>query len=431
MPPVPTADHFSPRSEEEVALFKSFLRINTVHPNPDIKGCVAWLKQQGEAIGLKCQVWHHVEALPILIMSLVGTEPSLPAIGLNCHMDVVPVELAKWDKLPEGETPFSAWEDPKTGLIYARGSQDMKCVGAQYLCALKRLLTAHANGRPLQGLESPFRRTIHTVWVPDEEINGANGMGQFVQSPMFRGLNLACMLDEGLAHEDNKFVVYYGERATAWVKLSAVGPVGHGSKLIPNTAFDRINKAAARLTAMRDANVQRLIDDPRLKLGDVTTINITAINGGTTNDGGKTFAPDVIPANAFLLADIRIALQDTEAVWSELNALVRDFDLKLDMLTDGKGAPHSDTQNAIMRALCDSIGQWGAAVEPAVFPAATDSRYVRRAGVNAYGFSPLRLMPSLLHDHNEALSRAGYIEGVDVYEHLIPALANLPAGGKL
>eukprot|EP00744_Colponema_vietnamica_P026305 GILI01038970.1.p1 GENE.GILI01038970.1~~GILI01038970.1.p1 ORF type:complete len:269 (+),score=81.49 GILI01038970.1:88-807(+) len=239
------------------------------------------------------------------------------------------------------------------------------------------------------------------------------------------------MMDEGLAHEDNKFVVYYGERTNAWVKFTAIGPVGHASKLIPNTAFDRLNRAITRLTEIRDSNVAKLLNDSSLRLGDVTTVNITVVSGGTTNDGGKTFAPNVIPANVFLISDIRITLQDVDSILGELKSLAEKHDLKMEILTDCKITPHSDTENSIMKTIKESLGQWVTAVEPAVFPAATDSRYVRRAGVNAYGFSPLRNMPSLLHDHNECLSRKGFIEGVDVYEHLIFALANLPPGGKL
>jgi len=43
-----------------------------------------------------------------------------------------------------------------------------------------------------------------------------------------------------------------------------------------------------------------------------------------------------------------------------------------------------------------------------------------------YGFSPMANTPIMLHDHNEALSAATYLKGIQVYEKLIPALANLP-----
>jgi aminoacylase len=40
-------------------------------------------------------------------------------------------------------------------------------------------------------------------------------------------------------------------------------------------------------------------------------------------------------------------------------------------------------------------------LEPQIFPAATDSRYLRQLGVPALGFSPMRHTPVLLHDNDE------------------------------
>lgn len=51
--------------------------------------------------------------------------------------------------------PFSAHVDGK-GNIYGRGAQDMKCVGIQYLEAVRRL--------KLQGVT--LRRTLHISFVP-------------------------------------------------------------------------------------------------------------------------------------------------------------------------------------------------------------------------------------------------------------------------
>lgn len=402
-------------------LFKNFLRIKTMHPKPDLSGCVKWLEAIAQDLGLACKVICFTDGLPIVVLTRRGADESLPAIGLSCHMDVVPVVAERWTKLPPGETPFSAWEDPRDGKIYARGSQDMKCVGAQYLCALKRLK------------DTQLQRTVHTIWAPDEEIGGEDGMRQFVTSPEFRALNLACMMDEGLAHPEDKFVVFTGERTSIWLKLEAEGPVGHASKLIPDCAIDRLSQAMTRLTALRRQNVQRLEDNSELALGDVTTFNITVIQGGTSNDGGKTFAPNVIPSDAFLIADIRVALHDYTAVLSELKAIATELKLKMSFNNEFDEAngpsPYSDRNSIWLKVIETSIQEAvpSVKVERAIFPAATDARYVRRAGVPAFGFSPMRRTPSLLHDHNEYLERHVYLEGVEVMTKLVERLANVPS----
>ncbi|ROT78352.1 putative aminoacylase-1-like [Penaeus vannamei] len=62
-----------------------------------------------------------------------GRRPILPSVLLNSHTDVVPVFPEHWKY-----KPFSAHKDEK-GDIYGRGTQDMKCVGIQYMEALKEL----------------------------------------------------------------------------------------------------------------------------------------------------------------------------------------------------------------------------------------------------------------------------------------------------
>jgi aminoacylase len=416
-------------NEADVALFKEFLRINTMHPSPDLSACVKWLERFAVECDLSIQQISFVPGLPVVILTQQGTDPSLPAVGLNCHMDVVPVVAERWDKLPSsGETPFSAWEDTD-GKIYARGSQDMKCVGAQYLCALRHFKRTGVK----------LLRTVHTIWVPDEEIGGEDGMKRFVTSDMFRSLNLGVVMDEGLAFIENKFVVFTGERTAIWARLAAAGPVGHASKLIPDTAIDRLSSAIRKLSTIRSENVHRLEADSKLALGDVTTVNITVLHGGTTNDGGKTYAPNVIPSDAFLIADIRVALEDYNTIVQTLKDISREEKLELTFQNkfeekDGP-SPYSDRNSVWMRVIEDAIRKTApdAEVERAIFPAATDSRYVRRVGLPSFGFSPMRRTPSLLHDHNEYLERSVYLEGVNIMTALVHQLASVPAqpGHKL
>ena len=63
-------------------------------------------------------------------------------------------------------------------------------------------------------------------------------------------------------------------------------------------------------------------------------------------------------------------------------------------------------------------------LEPEVFPAATDSRFLRCAGIPALGFSPMNHTPILLHDHDEWLHEDTYVTGIGIYEKILPALAN-------
>lgn len=61
----------------------------------------------------------------------------------------------------------------------------------------------------------------------------------------------------------------------------------------------------------------------------------------------------------------------------------------------------------------------GIPYEKAIFPGATDSRFLRALGLPAYGLSPFRNLPTLLHDHDEYIGVEQYLEGIAIYERLI------------
>lgn len=136
---------------------------------------------------------------PVVIIKWLGKSPELPSIILNSHMDVVPVFAEKWT-----HDPFAAHMDEE-GRIYARGAQDMKSVGCQYLAAIRALKT---------GGYQP-KRTVYLTYVPDEETGGDMGMAALVKSDYFRSMNVGFSLDEGIASEDESYPIFYAER-TLW-----------------------------------------------------------------------------------------------------------------------------------------------------------------------------------------------------------------------
>lgn len=117
-----------------------------------IAECIEFLKKQALELDLPIEIYHPVKN-PCAVITWQGSDPALPAIVLNSHMDVVPVYENLWT-----HPPFGAEMD-ETGKIFARGTQDMKSVGMQYLAAIKVLKT---NGTHL-------KRTIHIIFVPGKK----------------------------------------------------------------------------------------------------------------------------------------------------------------------------------------------------------------------------------------------------------------------
>lgn len=209
-------------SNEEIQIFREYLRIPSVHPDVNygismkqqnrfdvieifddisdyfsIDDCVKFLHAQAAQRALPIRVYYPgSETRPVVVLTWLGTQPDLPSIVLNSHMDVVPVFEDRWT-----HPPFGAEIDSE-GRIFARGSQDTKQIGIQYLAAISALKR--------DGVR--LKRTVHISFVPDEEIGGELGMRAFVQSDDFRALNAGFELDEGVASETEYFAVFYAER---------------------------------------------------------------------------------------------------------------------------------------------------------------------------------------------------------------------------
>jgi aminoacylase len=116
-----------------------------------IDGCIKFLERNAKEIGLEFKSFDVKPGKPVAILTLRGRNDALPTLLLSSHMDVVPAYSQHWKY-----DPFSAHKDAD-GNIYARGTQDMKSVGIQYLEAIRRLKKSG---------KAEFLRTINLLFTP-------------------------------------------------------------------------------------------------------------------------------------------------------------------------------------------------------------------------------------------------------------------------
>jgi len=411
----------------EVELFKEFLRIRSVSgdgPKGSYREAVDWLERLCHRVGLKTSQVEPVSGKPVLIATWQGTGTTLPAILLNSHYDVVPALDEHWTV-----DPWAA--EIIDGRLYGRGTQDMKSVCVQYLLAIERLKAKGVT--PL--------RTVHLTFVPDEEIGGADGMGKLLETPEFTALEpIALALDEGLANTGNAFTAFYGERTPWWIIVRATGPTGHGSRFIRDTAPQKLLRMAERALHYRAEQEAQLGHDSHgckhgtaKKLGDVTTVNLTMLRTGVSLDGGHAFCLNVIPTEAEAGFDVRIPPslkpKDFEALldkWCEADGVSWQFAPWTRPLKEHFVTP-ADDSNPWWVVFSEALAKLDHSIEPEVFPAATDSRFLRQRGIPALGFSPMKNCPILLHEHDEYIPVQTFLDGIDVYCGLLPALAGQPA----
>ncbi|BFF91989.1 aminoacylase-1-like [Drosophila madeirensis] len=394
-------------NNKEIAIFREYLRIPTVQPDVDYTACVEFLRRQAGCLNLPVDVvYPALPSKPAVIIKWLGKQPELPSIVLNSHMDVVPVFPDEWT-----HDPFSAHMDNE-GRIYARGSQDMKSVGTQYLGAIRALKAS--------GYQP--KRTVYLTYVPDEEVGGDLGMRELVKSDCFKNMKVGFSLDEGISSEDETYSVFYAERTLWYLRLKFSGSAGHGSLLLPNTAGEKFNYVLNKIMEFRKSQVQRLAEDSSLDIGDVTAVNLTQLRGGVQSN--------VVPPLLEAVFDIRIALsvdvveferQMRDWCQEAGGGIELDFEMKCPFVEPTK----IDASNPFWLPFKVALEELGLKTRVRVFPAGTDSFFIREVGIPALGFSPINNTPVLLHNHDEYLRADSYLHGIEVYKKLIPAVADV------
>lgn len=375
-----------------------------------------WLN---EIPGIETRQIEFVPGKPVVIGSLEGSNKELTSILLSGHYDVVPAEPDLWSV----KSPFAAEsESPRPDKkIIARGTQDMKSVLVQYIEALRRL----------QG--NIPERSVHVSFLPDEEVGGLEGAKCFVESDIFKSLNVGIALDEGLANPDNVFSVFYGERASCWVVLRAKGPVGHGSRFVRDTAIEKIARILNRIYSHRKEMQDKHVCHSA-SLGSLLSMNVTAMKAGVPSSAfANGYAVNVIPSQAEIAVDIRVPLH-----LNNIEEIIRkewiqdEQDIEIHFIDRNE---HPDPNllsypleqdkwiSALSRGIKNVLPHVDIHLD--VFPAGTDGRYIRNAGVPCIGFSPMRNTPILLHDNDEYITESTFLEGVQVYENIIKQLSSV------
>ncbi|KMZ74125.1 Aminoacylase [Zostera marina] len=394
--------------EQQVSHFQQYLQIRTAHPNPDYTSAISFLTSiANHTAPSTIRTIEFVPGKPLLILTYLGSDPSLPSILLNSHMDSVPADVDRWS-----HPPFAA---------FTRRAQDDKCIGVQYLEALRVLKT--------EGFVPV--RTVNVVFTPDEKITGIDGWVEFAVSREFRELNVGFMLDEGQASPSEDFRVFYSERTRWRLILKAHGLPGHGSKLYDGSALENLMDAAMEISRFRDSQFDLVKSGISLP-SDVISINPMYMEAGTPSNTG--FQMNMQPSEGEMGFDVHLPptvdpddLRTRFAEWAP-----RTKNMSYMVIEDG---PIRSYTGRLLITPTDSSNPWWIAFEqaitqsggklakPEVLSLTTDSRFARQLDIPTLGFSPM--VNTLLHQHNEFLQDYVFLQGIQVYTHVIRALSSL------
>ncbi|XP_065881955.1 uncharacterized protein [Euphorbia lathyris] len=412
-----TSNSSNYQEETPITRFQQYLRFNTAHPNPNYTAPISFLTSIAQSLALKTQIFEFIPHKHLLLVTWPGSNPSLPSILFNSHLDSVPVEPNKWI-----HPPFSAVRTPD-GKIFARGAQDDKCIAIQYLEAI----------RNLKGKNFIPNRSIHISYVPDEEIGGANGAALFVGSKEFRDLNVGFAMDEGQASVNDEFRVFYGDRSPLNLVIRATGKPGHGSNMYDDGAMENLMKSVEIVNRFRESQFD-VVKSGKAINSEVISVNPVYLKAGIPSPTG--FVMNMQPSEAEAGFNIRLTPTTDpdlfkKKIAEEWAPAVRNMTYQiteLGPLRDNAGRP-------LVTAVDDSNPWWlvfkqaitaagGKLAKPEILASTTDARYIRQLGIPALGFSPMTNTPILLHEHNEFLEESVFLKGIEVYEHIISALSS-------
>lgn len=390
-----------PLNEELVNFLQEYIRIDTTHPKPAYDKALNFLEKHAEADSFIFKRVPLPSGNTVGIITYIGTNPTLPSLALNHHMDVVPANPEGWIS-----DPFAA--EIHDGNIIGRGTQDMKGIGATHYFALKELKK--------QGYQP--KRTIHIFAVPDEEVGGFKGTKEFVMTQAFKELNIGAIVDEGHASGiESALDIKVGERKPIQIEITALGELAHGSHLACHNAVHTLVKMLSHMTELHEQQQNKMHS---LQAGQLLSCNITSLTAGIKKENGH-IALNMVPDTAKATIDIRVPpTMKKQQVIALLDKLVSSQkNLSYKILAQADEEPEcGDYQTPLYKTLSHVLEKMNLDAQPHYFEASSDLRFYQALGIDGIGFTPFTVTDNI-HGVNESVPVSQLIRGKDITVQLI------------
>lgn len=411
---------FDRLGQEALPILQEYIRLQTVNPPANTRVSAEFLQKILAREGIECRLFESEPGKVNLLARLPGRTHE-GALLLLHHMDVVPADASRWPVDPYGAVI-------QDGMLYGRGSVDMKSLGVM------QLLTFIA----LKREQAPLEHDLLLLATADEETGGEGGATWMIQH-QWPEVQATYVLDEGgigtrdLFSADGKLIfgVAVGEKQILWARLVATGTSGHGSQPIEDNANDRLVAALSALGPFMQAHAAqqsplvaefrrrcgRLADNKFTRAIQADTVSLTSLRSGV----GDPPKANVIPSRAAATLDFRL-LPDTDqaAFQRELGKLWDKPGLSLEVIHSTSDTPVSSQDTPLFRSLEKALLQEypEAVVTPYLVPFGTDSNSFRQKGCQAYGFGPAVLSASIvasMHSDAERLPVDQITPGLRIY----------------
>lgn len=368
-----------------------------------------------EEAGLHADLFESAPGRASVVTRMEGTDPSLPALVVHGHLDVVPAQKQDWSV-----DPFSGEE--RDGLIWGRGAVDMKDMDAMILSVMRQM--ARTGTKP--------KRDLIFAFFADEEAGGKYGATWAVENrpELFDGATEAISEVGGFSATiggKRTYLLQTAEKGISWLRLAAHGRAGHGSQISTDNAVTRLARAVATIgeypwpieltdttRAFLDGvteltGVEFDPDNPERLLAELGTV-ARFVGATLQNTANPTvlkagYKHNVIPGSAEALIDVRTLPGQEEQVLAIIKDLAGPgIDVSYEHKDVSLEVPFKGNLVDSMVAALQAEDP-GAPVLPYTLSGGTDNKSLSRLGITGYGFAPLRLP--------EDLDFTGMFHGVD------------------
>ncbi|MFE1287840.1 M20/M25/M40 family metallo-hydrolase [Streptomyces sp. NPDC058751] len=394
------------RALDEVVRFTSdLIRIDTTNrgggdcrERPAAEYAAARLTEAG----LEPTILERTKGRTNVVARLEGTDPSADALLVHGHLDVVPAQAEDWSV-----HPFSG--EVRDGVVWGRGAVDMKNMDAMILSVVRSW--AREGVRP--------RRDLVIAFTADEEASAEDGSGFLADkhSGLFEGCTEGISESGAFTFHDGGgrqlYPIAAGERGTGWLRLTARGRAGHGSKVNRSNAVTHLAAAVARIGAhewplritptVRAALTELAAlygvdgdpDDVDALLGKLgpaaSLVEATVRNSANPTMLSAGYKINVIPGEAVAHVDGRFLPGGEDEFRTTMDRLTGpDVEWEFHHREVALQAPLDSPTYARMRAAVEEFAPEGHVV-PYCMSGGTDAKQFSRLGITGYGFAPLKL----------------------------------------
>ncbi|WP_369250229.1 M20/M25/M40 family metallo-hydrolase [Streptomyces sp. R41] len=352
--------------------------------------------------GLEPTLLERTKGRTNVVARIEGTDQSADALLVHGHLDVVPAQAEDWSV-----HPFSG--EIRDGVVWGRGAVDMKNMDAMILAVVRAW--AREGVRP--------RRDIVIAFTADEEASAEDGSGFLADEHpgLFEGCTEGVSESGAFTFHDGGgrqlYPIAAGERGTGWLKLTAHGRAGHGSKVNRSNAVTRLAAAIARIGAyewplrltptVRAALTELAVvygidgdlddvDGLLEKLGPAATLVESTVRNSTNPTMlSAGYKINVIPGEAVAYVDGRYLPGAEDEFRTTLDRLTGpDVEWEFHHREVALQAPVDSVTYAKMRAAVEEFAPDGHVV-PYCMSGGTDAKQFSRLGITGYGFAPLKL----------------------------------------